>query len=670
MSYTSQKDRGTKASKSSWLITLLISLVALVAVGCGDSNEDYVFTGTNPGPANTGNVTFQFERLVAAKIGVPTATQILEFEFYNSQGVAIANANGVANPFYSAPYADTITVPNVPVGAVDYLVTARTGGTPSIPLAQYGGDLTVVAGSTVVITDADVAEPITFGINAGADFTLAVGATKQLVVLGTFSNGETYTATADADFSSNNATANVTANGLVTGVSVGSAVVTATVELLGVDYTDAVNVTVTSTPVPPVDQARLVLSPASVSLNTSTTANVVATYFAANSTTGVVVTNQTTGVAVGGLNATYTAGVVAAGNTTGTGTINVTYTSGNVTVTAPLSVTINAGGGVTPPAPGAARLEVNPEALVLAAGGTSGTATAQFFAAGATTGTAVTGFSGVVGNVNPASEAASWTVNNTNKTVTYTGATEGASATVTWNYISGGVTYTDTTTVTVDSANAGNLVSAEIISIASQSFRYPTGSTYPIVARYTLANGTSGIISGADWDPAATPSLNQNLEVAIQGASGPTFSNATGLLSSGATAGTGTLILREIGTGGEVFDSIPLTVITTATNVMSVVPAATTVAEDETLAYSVIVTYADSTTQDITPVRQARFVPGSPAGAVTIAPVVNGLYVGSLTAVTAGFGALDADAATVLGFVLAPPASVAPGVTIEITAAP
>ncbi len=334
--------------KPSLLILMLISLVSLFAVGCGDSREEYVFTGTAP-TATVGNLTFQFDQVATAQQAglVPAGTTSLQFRFY---------ANTTANDTdlvyeATAPYADSVTVENVPTTAVFVRVTAY--GANGVPLAVLTGNFQVIAGATVPV-DLSTPTAVTFdSIGVSPDtVALTLGTngnnSAQLTVVGNFSNVQSVTFpassfAANAEFTSSNpAVATVSTTGLIEAVSNGSAVITTEYTVNGVTRADTTTVTVTGGIVT-VD--TLEITPSALTLPAgSTSANLTATFTAAgtsnsvdvsdnvtytSSVAGITVDNETNQVAVA---ANVTAGTTA--------TVTGSYTTGNVTVTDTVAVTV------------------------------------------------------------------------------------------------------------------------------------------------------------------------------------------------------------------------------------------------------------------------------------------------------------------------------------------
>lgn len=246
---------------------LVLSLVSLIAVGCGDSRDDYVFTGSAPNPASTGNLTFQFQRPAAQQAGlVPAGTTSLLFEFFDS---AESDHDDLVHAAATA-YANSVTVQNVPASATYVRVTAYSEG--SHPLALFTASFRVVPGGSTPV-DLSNPTPITFdrlGVTpAPLALSLAAGGlnSDQLVLTGLYSNGQsvgfaTNSYLANATFtSSDDSVATVSDSGRVDAIANGSANITATYIVDGVTRSGVSTVTVTGGPV-----ATLTISPASLSV--------------------------------------------------------------------------------------------------------------------------------------------------------------------------------------------------------------------------------------------------------------------------------------------------------------------------------------------------------------------------------------------------------------------
>jgi hypothetical protein len=173
------------------LTVLLLALVTLFTVGCGSSSEDFVITGNNnnPNPATVGDLTFLFA--TAQSVTVPAATQNLEFEFFDADGDAVDFATSV--------FAASVTIEDVPVSAVDVIITAYGPG--GIPLVTIADEVSVSGGNTVTVdlSDAVVTEVDLVSVTASpATVALDVDGptTQQLAFTGTFSNGDVVALTA------------------------------------------------------------------------------------------------------------------------------------------------------------------------------------------------------------------------------------------------------------------------------------------------------------------------------------------------------------------------------------------------------------------------------------------------------------------------------------------
>ncbi len=249
------------APKRSLLTFLMVGLVSLFAVGCGDSNEDYVFTGTNPGFA-TGNVTFQFEQDVLTQAAVvPAGTDYLTFDFYATNPPASGQLVFEAD----APYANTVTVQNVPTNVRSVVITAFD--VDGFPLATLSSPVSVNAGTT---TNANLngvpVVPVDFATLSVTPNPVALtlgtqnGGSQQLNVTLNFDNGLSYTVAADelptsvlASYEIENAgVATVNGTGTVTAVAAGATNGTATLSFNGSTVEAPFSVTVSGGVITPV----------------------------------------------------------------------------------------------------------------------------------------------------------------------------------------------------------------------------------------------------------------------------------------------------------------------------------------------------------------------------------------------------------------------------------
>lgn len=246
------------------LIMVLISLVSVLAIGCGDTQEEYVFTGTVP-TANTGNVRFLLDRVAAQSAEIPNASRSVYIEFFNSAGVSVgapsfpttAQLNGTGAQDFE------VLVTGVPANAVAYEVTVYDGINPAtaIPLVTFVGDLAVSVGNTVTADLDEALEDLT-GINTVLvtpdPISLINGTTTaQVSVTGTFDNGDVRNLTSFTNTSTNTyvtfsvtsgSSVNVSAAGLVTAIANGNSTVTAVVTSYGTSANDSANAVVVGFP--------------------------------------------------------------------------------------------------------------------------------------------------------------------------------------------------------------------------------------------------------------------------------------------------------------------------------------------------------------------------------------------------------------------------------------
>lgn len=238
MSSSPNASANHKTSKASILSVLLLGFVTLFTIGCGSSNEEFVFTGPNT-PANTGNLTFQFARPANAQaVNVPAGTTRLEFDFFNAADVLVFEA--------TSNYADSVTVTGVPTSATDVVITAFGPG--NVPLATISNGVTVAAGGNTNVNLTGVTPaPVTLASATAvpATISLNVTETQQLSFTGTFSNGQTVPFNATTGGSAvysgfDAAVISVSSTGLVTGLSQGTTSIDAAFTLNGatVNVTD------------------------------------------------------------------------------------------------------------------------------------------------------------------------------------------------------------------------------------------------------------------------------------------------------------------------------------------------------------------------------------------------------------------------------------------------
>jgi hypothetical protein len=224
---------------------LLVAASTILTSGCGDSLEDFVFTGTNNNPNNatTGNVIFNFTRGQGV-VNVPATTTSLDITFFSG-----ANQTGQITRDVDVAFAATVTVTEVPTTSQSFRITARDAD--GFPVQQTDGDISIAPGQTVI---ADLTGVVTVPIILSTVTTLpdgssiAIGDTLLFTASGQFSNGESLPLP-DATFVSNSAAATITPDGLATGNLAGTATITGTFR----EVSDDATLTVTAEPVSPTE---------------------------------------------------------------------------------------------------------------------------------------------------------------------------------------------------------------------------------------------------------------------------------------------------------------------------------------------------------------------------------------------------------------------------------
>ena len=645
MSYSRTQERGTqKSAKQSLLIVMLMALVSLFAVGCGDSGEDFVVTGNqgNNG-ANTGAVTFQFAR---AQQTVPAATALFDIRFFSANGLQVFEQLNI-------PFNTTITVQNVPTSATRAVVTAKNAA--GIPLATIDYTVGVVGGGTANAVPG-TSTLVTFDtVTATPDpTTVAIGGTQQISLAVGFSNGDSLSGTAAGGVpvftSSAPGVATVNATGLVTGVTAGPATITVAYALNGVTRTDTVAVTVNAAPV---GTARLELAPATVNLtNAAPSAAIVATFFPANSTTGQNVTAQTTAPGIrAGL--TYAAGTfTSTAIENSTGNVTVSFTSGATTVNGTVAVNVNrlaAGQTPTPPGPPGtpARLVLFQENLFIAPGGTTAALQGTFFPANSTVGITVGGatanaFSAVVASTNPALTSANWNyVSASNWVTAFNGAlTPGENNSIDYRIIytaANGQSAEDTIKVTAtnNAALLAQVQSVALISVRGNTLKLPVGSVYPLTLLEVNSAGTPTPVAVANtFTPPGTPGGGQYL-ISSSSAS-VVYDPATGWMTfAGVGQATVTVTRNNTGVGGPTGTVATLTTTTTDATALDVAPlfnaaldltGPNTGSVNAVIPYKADLIFKDGTRQDITPIAAV-----ATTGTLTVNQIAATFNAGSVT---------------------------------------
>jgi uncharacterized protein YjdB len=262
-------------------------------------------------------------------LGVPAATLVS----LAVTPVAPTIATGATQQFVaSATYSD---------GSTQAVTAAWTSATPAVATvaATTGLATGVTAGSSVIsaaFSGKTATATLTVTTTAPALVSIAVtpqnptvqiAATRQLAVIGTYSDASTQDLTATSTFVSANANASVNAGGLVTGVALGASVVTAS--------NAGMNATTTIT-VPAVTLASIAVTPLTATVAIGGLQQYVATATYSDNTTAFV-----TGTAVWSSNSPAIGTVASSGVATGVaaGAATITATVGAQSGSAALTVT-------------------------------------------------------------------------------------------------------------------------------------------------------------------------------------------------------------------------------------------------------------------------------------------------------------------------------------------
>lgn len=333
---------GAPARKGSLLLLALVGLLSFLAVGCGDSSDDFVYSGNNNSTtpvAGTGNVTFRFVQAQQAAT-VPTATTRLRFEFFNAQGLSAGSP-------VTLDYAESVTVQNVPVAATNAVVTALDSRGDALGTLRF--TFTVLANQTVVAVPAGATPPTGPALATltltPATANLNVGQTVQLTASPRLDDGTAASGGTAFFLSSDSAVANVTSTGMVTAVGDGTTTINASYSLGNVTRTALATIVVNS------DEGggggnetvngTLSVLPSDLTLNTGATQSVSVFYAPGNMTSSINVSEVAAGVSSNTSVATYVDGVVSAGNISGTAVITLSYLGQDDTANATTTLTVN-----------------------------------------------------------------------------------------------------------------------------------------------------------------------------------------------------------------------------------------------------------------------------------------------------------------------------------------
>ena len=430
-----------------------------------------------------------------------------------------------------------------------------------------GKTLTAVAEGSATLTakyEGKTATAVVTVILAGVKVTkisvapesaeLEAGNTTKLVTTATYNNGSTSNVTTSYT-SSNEAYVKVSADGTITAVAAGSAVITATYE----GFTATCNVTVNPASNPVVSIAAVV-GTTNNSIATNGSANLVVTATYKDNSTKTVspesVTFENDKVSRSG-------NTIIAGNTAGTCVATVTYTEGDVTVKATVTITVEA--------KQLKSLAVTAEPTSIAYNGTSTlkvTATYDDNSTGDVTSSATLTSDSNVLTIAKMGSGATATANNTEntaKTVTVTAEYAGKTAECTVNVAE----YSNPVTGITAKVGTDNTIivnsSADVVVTAT----YKDGTTKTVIPTSVTLDNTKATVSGAK-------------------------------ITAGDTAGSCVATVKY--TEGDVTVTATVTITVAAKQLKSIAVTATptSIACNGTSTLKVTATYEDDTTADVT----------------------------------------------------------------------
>lgn len=231
-----------------------IGFISALTLGCGNSNisgnTDFVYTGNNVNPGNTGTVRFQFQRLLAngqttvnLSANVPPDTTELGIAFFDADG--ISDSNFIYGD--EVGFSEQVSVSGVPTSAAFVVIT--TYDAKGYPISTIADTVEVVAGSETTEDLSDASnQAVTFEevIISPNPINLQDGQTRQIGVSAEFSNGDTVSVpVGDPEYDSgNDAIATVSETGVVTAVDPGETTVSATLDIRGTEQTGSAGVNV------------------------------------------------------------------------------------------------------------------------------------------------------------------------------------------------------------------------------------------------------------------------------------------------------------------------------------------------------------------------------------------------------------------------------------------
>lgn len=614
MHHTLETHLGTRPAPGQRLLIALAMLFSFLVVGCGSSNEDYVYTGNNPGgnpPVASGAVTFGFARAQQTAT-VPSATQNLRFDFYNAQGATVGSST-------TLPFQGQITIEDVPVTATGAVVTALDASGNALGSVRF--TFTIVADQTVLAVP--VSTPPTPVAPTLASFTLApasaglnVGQTVQLTTLARLSDGTEAVGGARFFGSSDASIASVSSSGLVTALANGTTTINASYSYGNITRTALATIVVGSGTVDPPDAGTLSVVPGSLLLNVSAAQSVTVLYAAPGQSSSRDVSAVASGVSSNTTVATYLNGVVTAGSVEGNATITLSYQgqglSSNATSTLLVQVVRPENVVTDRLVLSADRLDVSNELTL--EGNTSRT-TGAFTATldgrdvtgdvGVTFGdfssTDVTSanFYGGYGRYNGGSELG-FLIYGVNPFLGNP-APAGTTAVATVSYIEAGVTYTANIDLTVN--NTPELEEYEILGIGDGSVVIPATDIYTleltVLERYS--NGSfarvTGNLTAAGF---VFASSNENAATVRSDASSTVIAPAD-IFDPGNTTATIT-VTRD----GEPVGTFTVTVVEEEVSSLAVIPQTLQLDYNQRGYYTVVATLTGGESQDITYARRGE----------------------------------------------------------------
>lgn len=221
----------------------LLSLLTLVAVGCGSSNNDFVVSGGGNNNFTTGSLSYLLR--VNNVTSLPNGTTLLRFGLYDGNGDLILSSD--------ATVSDVVRIDEVDGDVRSTTVTAfNEDGFPigqvTVPSEVVLGADTSVDLSNVVFT-AVTFDALTATPNPAE---LSTDETAQLALQASFSNGSVINlpsssfAQSAAFVSNDTDIVTVSTGGLLTGGEAGNTTVSATYTINGTDRSDTVDVSVTN----------------------------------------------------------------------------------------------------------------------------------------------------------------------------------------------------------------------------------------------------------------------------------------------------------------------------------------------------------------------------------------------------------------------------------------